>query len=96
MRGVHANTAEVLSLTDDGIRLVLKLSAEACEHLDEAEQERDVFAMHATEMRSLLDRVAVVLDGQPSPAEGGAWEVYTVAEEIRLFVMKRGGAYRRR
>jgi hypothetical protein len=96
MRGVHANTAEVLrmlaaslqselfsSLTDDGIRLVLKLSAEACEHLDEAEQERDVFAMHATEMRSLLDRVAVVLDGQPSPAEGGAWEVYTVAEEIR-------------
>src|SRR5215211_6955030 len=96
MRGLHANTAEVLrmlaaspqpelfsTLTDEGIRLVLKLAAEACEHLDEAEQERDLAAMHAAELRSLLDRVAVVLDAQPSPAEGGAWELYTLAEEIR-------------
>jgi hypothetical protein len=96
MSGLHANTAEVLrmlaaspqpelfsSLTDDAIRLVLKLAAEACERLDEAEQERDLVAMHATEWRSLLDRVATVLDAQPSPAEGGTWEAFTLAEEVR-------------
>jgi hypothetical protein len=97
MRGLHANTAEVLrmlaaspqpelfsSLTDEGVRLVLKLAAEACEHLDDVEQQRDLAAMHATEWRSLLDRVAVVLEAQPSPAEGGTWEVYTLAEEVRV------------
>jgi hypothetical protein len=97
MRSVYVNTAEVLrmlaaspqpelldSLTDEGIRLVLKLAAEACEHLDEAEQERDSAAEYAVELRSLLDRVAVVLDAQPPPAEGGTWEAYAVAEEVRL------------
>jgi hypothetical protein len=96
MRGLHANTAEVLrmlaaspqpelfsTLTDEGIRLVLKLAAEVCEHLDEVEQERDAAAMHAADLRSLLDRVAVVLDAHTSPAESGAWEVYIVAEEVR-------------
>jgi hypothetical protein len=96
MSGLHANTAEVLrmlaaspqvelfsSLTDDAIRFVLKLAAEACERFDEAEQERDLAAMHAAEWRSLLDRVAIVLDAQPSPAEGGTWEAYTLAEEVR-------------
>ena len=72
------------SLTDEGVRLVLKLAAEACEHLDEAEQERDLAAMHAAELRSLLARVAVVLDAHPSPAEGGTWETYALAEEVRL------------
>jgi hypothetical protein len=97
MSSLYANAAEVLrmlaaspqadlysTLTDDAIRLVLKLAAEACEHIDAAEQERDAAAMHAAELRSLLDRVAVVLDDQPSPAEGGAWEAYTLAEEVRL------------
>jgi len=50
MSGVHANTAVVLRmlaaspqpeffsrLTDEGVRLVLKLAAEAFEHLDEVE-----------------------------------------------------------
>jgi hypothetical protein len=96
MSGLHSNTAEVLrmlaaspqpellsSLTDEGIRLVLKLAAEACEHLDEVEQERDLATIRAAEWRSLLDRVAVVLEAQPSPAEGGTWEVYTLAEEVR-------------
>jgi hypothetical protein len=97
MSRLHANAAEVLrmlaaspkpelldSLTDEGIRFVLKLAAEACEHHDEAEQERDLAAMHVAELRSLLDRVAVVLDAQPSPAEGGTWEAYALAEEVRL------------
>jgi hypothetical protein len=97
MSSLYANAAEVLrmlaassqadlfsSLTDDAIRLVLKLAAEACEHLDAAELERDAAAMHAAEFRSLLDQVAVVLDDQPSPAEGGAWEAYTLAEQVRL------------
>jgi hypothetical protein len=92
----RANTAAVLrmlaassrpellsSLTDEGIKLVLKLAAEACERLDEAEQERDQAAMHAAELRSLLDRVAVVLDAQPSPVQGGTWEAYILAEEVR-------------
>jgi hypothetical protein len=96
MPGLYANTAEVLrmlaassqpelfsSLTDEGIRLVLKVAAEACEHLDEAERERDAAVIHAADLRSLLDRVAVVLDAHTSPAESGAWEAYTVAEEVR-------------
>src|SRR6266545_1245544 len=95
----RANTAAVLrmlaagpqpellsSLTDEGIKLVLKLAAEACERLDEAEQERDLAAVHATELRSLLHRVAIVLDTQPSPAEGGTWEAYTLAEDVRRAV----------
>jgi hypothetical protein len=31
----------------------------------------------------LLDRVAMLLDSQPSPVEGGRWELYTLAEEVR-------------
>jgi hypothetical protein len=31
----------------------------------------------------LLDRVAIVLDAHTSLAEGGAWEVYTLAEDVR-------------
>jgi hypothetical protein len=60
-------------LTDEGIRLVLKLAADGCEHLDEAEQERQWIAAHAAELRSLLDRVAVILDAQPSPS--GGWKL---------------------
>ncbi len=97
MSSARANAAEILrmlaaspqpellsSLTDEGIRLVLKLAAGACENLDEVGKERDRAAMYAANLRSLLDRVAVVLEAQPSPAEGGSWETYTLAEEIRL------------
>jgi hypothetical protein len=96
MSRLHANAAQVLrmlaasaqpelldSLTDEGVRLVLKLGAEACEHLDEAEQERDVAVMQVAGLRSLLDRVAVILHAQPSPPEGGTWEAYALAEEVR-------------
>jgi hypothetical protein len=92
----HANAAEILrmlagspqpelfdTLTDDAVRLVLKLTAEACENLNDVEQERDQAVMYAAELRSLLDRVAALLDALPSPAEGGAWRTYTVAEEVR-------------
>ncbi|HZC99767.1 MAG TPA: hypothetical protein VFA46_06110 [Actinomycetes bacterium] len=97
MSRLHANTAEVLrmlaaspqpdlfdTLTDEAVRLVLKLAAEACENLDEVEQERDQAVIYAADLRSLLDRVAVVLDALPSPAEGGGWEAYALAEEVRL------------
>jgi hypothetical protein len=97
MSRVHANTAEVLrmlagspqpelfnALTDDAVRLVLKLAAEACENVDDVEQERDQAVMYAAELRSLLDRVAGFIDALPSPAEGGTWETYTLAEEVRL------------
>jgi hypothetical protein len=39
--------------------------------------------VYASELRSLLDRVAILLDSQPSPVEGGRWELYTLAEEVR-------------
>jgi hypothetical protein len=72
------------TLTDEGIRLVLKVAAEACENVENVEQERDQAVMYAAELRSLLDRVAVVLDAQPPPTEGGTWQMYTAAEEVRL------------
>jgi hypothetical protein len=39
--------------------------------------------MYAAQLRSLLHRVTEVLDAQPAPAEGGTWEAYTLAEEVR-------------
>lgn len=105
MSRLRANTAAVLrmlaaspqpellsSLTDEGIKLVLKLAAEACERLDEAEQERDLATLHAAELRSLLDRVGIVLDTQPSPTEGGTWEAYTLAEDVRRALAVEGPA----
>jgi hypothetical protein len=96
VKSAHANAAEVLqmlaasrepellsTLTDEAIRFILKLAAEACENLDAAQQERDSAVVYASELRSLLDRVAILLDSQPSPGEGGRWELYTLAEEVR-------------
>jgi hypothetical protein len=80
VKSAHANAAEVLqmlaasqepellsTLTDEAIRFILKLAAEACENLDAARQERDSAVVYASELRSLLDRVAILLDSQPSP-----------------------------
>jgi hypothetical protein len=96
VKSAHANAAEVLqmlaasqepellsTLTDEAIRFILQLAAEACENLDAAQQERDSAVVYASELRSLLDRVAILLDSQPSPVEGGRWELYTLAEEVR-------------
>ena len=96
MKRGHANAAEVLqmlaaspqsellsTLTDEAIRFVLKLAAEACENLDATREERDSAVVYAGELRSLLDRVATLLDSQPSPVEGGRWELYSLAEEVR-------------
>ena len=84
MKSAHANAAEVLqmlaasrepellsTLTDETIRFILQVAAEACENLDAAQQERDSAVVYASELRSLLDRVAILLDSQPSPGEGG-------------------------
>ena len=70
MKSAHANAAEVLqmlaasrepellsTLTDEAIRFILKLAAEACENLDAAQQERDSAVVYASELRSLLDRL---------------------------------------
>jgi hypothetical protein len=83
VKSTHANAAEVLqmlaasqepellsTLTDEAIRFILKLAAEACENLDAAQQERDSAVVYASELRSLLDRVAILLDSQPSLAPG--------------------------
>jgi hypothetical protein len=96
VKSSHANAAEVLqmlaasrkpellsTLTDEAIRFILKLAAEACENLDAAREERDSAIVYASELRSLLDRVATLLDSQPSPVEGGRWELYSLAEEVR-------------
>ena len=65
---------ELLStLTDEAVRFILKLAAEACENLDAAQQERDSAVVYASELRSLLDRVAILLDSQPYPGEGGSY-----------------------
>ena len=96
MSRIHANTAEVLrllaespqpelfnTLTDVAGRLVLKLAAEACGHIDDVDQERDHAVMYAAELLSLLNRVATVFVALPSPADGGAWEAYATAEKVR-------------
>jgi len=84
VKSAHANAAEVLqmlaasrepellsTLTDEAIRFILQLAAEACENLDAAREERDSAVVYASELRSLLDRVAILLDSQPSPWRAG-------------------------
>lgn len=56
---------------DDPVRHILRVAAEACERVDQAQAGRETALLYAAEVRDLLDRVVVILDALPLPIEGG-------------------------
>jgi len=95
--GRYALTAQVLRMLagstervvhsgseGDPIKHVLCAAAEACERVDQAERERQEAALYAAELWYLLDQAADVLDAQPFPADGGDWEIWTLAHYARV------------
>jgi len=67
----------------DPIRQVLRVAAEACERVDQAEADREATLLYVAELRSLLDQATAILEAQPLPLEGGGWDGYTVAQRAR-------------
>jgi hypothetical protein len=64
---------------DDPIRGLLFVAAEACRRLDQAQADREAALLYAAEARSLLEVAAGLLEAQPLPVEGGAWDSYMLA-----------------
>ncbi len=68
---------------DDPIRGLLFVAAEACRHLDQAQTDREAALLYAAELRSLLEVAAGLLEAQPLPVEGGAWDSYMLARQAQ-------------
>jgi len=74
---VHSGAA------DDPIRRVLRMAAEACERVEQAQADREAALLYAAELRSLLDQVSGLLHAQPLPMEGAPWDSYMLAQQAR-------------
>jgi hypothetical protein len=68
---------------DDPIRELLFVAAEACRRLDQAQADREAALLYAAELRSLLEVAAGLLEAQPLPVEGGAWDSYMLAHRAQ-------------
>jgi hypothetical protein len=66
---------------DDPIRRLLCLGAEACQSVDKALADREAALLYAAELRSLLEEAVAILEAQPLPVEGGAWDGYVLAHQ---------------
>ncbi len=69
--------------TDDPIRRLLSVAAEACHRLDQAQAGEEAALLYAAEVRSLLEQAVGLLEAQPLPVEGGTWDSYLLAHEAR-------------
>jgi hypothetical protein len=65
------------------LRSVFRTGAEACERLDEANQQLSQALMRVTELEALLTRVLEVLEASPLPVDGGSWAVLELAQEVQ-------------
>jgi hypothetical protein len=65
------------------LRSVFRTGAEACERLDETDQQLSQALMRLTELEALLARVAEVLEASPLPVDGGSWAVLELAQEVQ-------------
>lgn len=68
----------------------LEVAAHACEQVDQAdrargdaEQECEEAMLQAAHLWSLLDRAAEVVEAHIAESDGGAWEMLTLAYELR-------------
>jgi hypothetical protein len=69
--------------SDDSIRRLLYVAAEACHRLDQAQADQEAALLYAAELRSLLELAVGLLDAQPLPMEGGTWDSYLLAHQAR-------------
>lgn len=92
--GRFVTTARVLRLLVSGesdpldgnidvLRSVFRTGAEACERLDETNQQLSQALMRVTELEALLARVVEVLEASPLPVDGGSWAVLELAQEVQ-------------
>jgi hypothetical protein len=74
--------------SDDPIRRVLRIAAEACEFVEQARADREAALLYAAELRSLLDQVSGLLDALPLPMEGGTWDGYMLAGQVQRLLQE--------
>jgi hypothetical protein len=65
------------------LRSVFRTGAEACERLDETNQQLSQLLMRVTELEALLAQVVEVLEASPLPVDGGSWAVLELAQEVQ-------------
>jgi hypothetical protein len=87
-------TAQVLRLLGSGepsplegnledLRSVFRISAEACERLEETDHELLHALLRIAELEALLARVVEVLETAPLPVDGGSWVVLELTQEVQ-------------
>jgi hypothetical protein len=87
-------TAQVLRLLGSGesspldgnielLRSVFRISAEACERLEETDRQLSQALLRIADLEALLARVVEVLETAPLPVDGGSWAVLELAQEIQ-------------
>lgn len=83
LRLLASSEPVVLNGEAEPLRSILRLGANACEQLDEADQQRTRALLRVAELELLLTRVADALESAPIPMEGGSWAMFELAAEIR-------------
>jgi hypothetical protein len=89
-----STTAQVLRLLGGGepspldgniefLQSVFRISAEACERLDETDRQLSQALLRIADLEALLTRVVGVLETAPLPVDGGSWVVLELTEEVQ-------------
>ncbi len=73
---------------DEPIRGVLRVAAEACEQVEQAQADRDAVLLYAAELQALLAQASDLLEALPLPMEGGTWDGYILAQQARRMVQE--------
>jgi hypothetical protein len=64
------------------LRSVFRISAEACERLDETDRQSQAL-LRIADLEALLARVVEVLETAPLPVDGGSWVVLELTQEVQ-------------
>ena len=92
--GRFITTAQVLRLLGSGesrpldgnielLRSVFRISAEACERLDETDRKLSQALLRIADLEALLAQVVDVLEKAPLPVDGGSWVVLELTQEVQ-------------
>jgi hypothetical protein len=73
----------LLQDSDEAIRDVLAVAAQACKQFGEVEYERDQASREADALRRLLKHVEEVLASEPLPIDGGSWAVFELLQQVK-------------
>jgi hypothetical protein len=89
-----STTAQLLRLLSSGepspldgniklLRSVFRISAEACERLDETDWQLSQALLRIADLEALLARVVEILETAPLPVDGGSWVVLELTQEVQ-------------